>query len=149
MFWGQIKKICLKRNLILIKKKTMNEFLILLRKGVPERHYIRRVTGRGWQNLRLLVSDMHLPYPVISLHFLSKYQILSRTLWGSWAQKPFCVFHFFDYRKQASFSIHEFPWVPLSRFKQLLIREGRGCETRGKTLRETIVQPWGKVLLPQ
>ena len=25
--------------------------------------------------------------------------IPSRTLWNSWAQKPFCVPHLFDYRK--------------------------------------------------
>ena len=36
----------------------------------------------------------------------------------------------------------------MGRFKQLLIREGRGCETREKQSRETIVQPWGKVLVP-
>ena len=40
--------------------------------------------------------------------------------------------HFFDYRKQASFSLHDLPWLPRGRFKQLLIREGRGCKAREK-----------------
>jgi len=35
--------------------------------------------------------------------------IQRRTLWGSWAQKPSCVPHLFDYRKQASFSLHDRP----------------------------------------
>ena len=39
---------------------------------------------------------------------------------------------FFYYRKQASFSFHDLPWVPMGRFKQLLIREGIGGETREK-----------------
>jgi len=42
-----------------------------------------------------------------------------------------CVPHFFDYRKQPSFSPHDLPGVPMGRFKQLLIRERRGWENRG------------------
>ena len=45
---------------------------------------------------------------------------------------PFCVPHFFDYRKQSSFSFHDLPWVLTGRFKQMLIKEGRGGETREK-----------------
>ena len=56
---------------------------------------------------------------------------------GLLGTRPFCVPHFFDYRKQASFSLHDLPWVPylpiwMGRFKQLLIREGRWWETREK-----------------
>ena len=46
--------------------------------------------------------------------------------------KAFCVPHPFDYRKQPSFSLHDLPWVPTGRFKQLLMREGMGCEIREK-----------------
>ena len=31
----------------------------------------------------------------------------SRTLWDSWAQKPFCIPPFLDYRKQVSFSLYD------------------------------------------
>ena len=62
-----------------------------------------------------------------------------------WSRAPghrsFCVPHFFDYRKQPSFCLL---WVPMGRFKQLLIREGRGCETRGNSQEH----PWDKVLVP-
>ena len=54
----------------------------------------------------------------------------------------FCVPHFFDYRKQPSFSLHDLPWVPTGRFKQLLIREGED-ERPGRNNQE---QPWVKVL---
>ena len=40
---------------------------------------------------------------------------------------------FLNYRKYASFSLHEVPYVPMSRFKQLLIREGRGSRDKGGT----------------
>ena len=51
---------------------------------------------------------------------------------GLLGTKAFCVPHFLDYRKQPSFSLHDLPRVPMGRFKQLLIREGKGCETREK-----------------
>ena len=54
--------------------------------------------------------------------------------------KAFCVPHPFDYRKQPSFSLHDLPWVPIGRFKQLLVREGRGCETREKQPRAALGQ---------
>ena len=60
--------------------------------------------------------------------------------------KPSCVPHFSDYRKQPSFSLHDLPWVSTGVFKQLRIREGKGCKTRVKQSRKTIVQPWGNVL---
>ena len=65
-----------------------------------------------------------------------------RALRGSWAQ-GLCGPHFCDDRKQPSFSLQDLPWVPVGRFKQLLIREGRGCKAREKQSKE---QPWGKVL---
>ena len=46
--------------------------------------------------------------------------------------KTFCVPHFFDYRKQPSFSLHDCPWVTKGRFKQLLIRKGRGWKIKEK-----------------
>ena len=49
---------------------------------------------------------------------------------GLLGTNAFCVPHFFDYRKQPSFSLHDFTWVTTSRFKQLLIRERRSCETQ-------------------
>ena len=46
---------------------------------------------------------------------------------------------FLDYRKLPSFSLHDLPWVPRGRFKQLLIREGRGCGDKGGTVKKTII----------
>ena len=39
--------------------------------------------------------------------------------WGAWAQKSFFV-----------------PWVPKDRFKHLLIRNGRGCRKKGRTVKK-------------
>ena len=63
---------------------------------------------------------------------------------GLLGTKPFCVLHFLDYRKQPSFILHHLPWVPVGRFKQLLIRKGMGDQ--GET--NSPEQPWGKVLFP-
>ena len=63
--------------------------------------------------------------------------IPSRTLWGSWAQRPFCVPHFLiigNRLHSASMTFPEFQW---GRFKQMLIREGRGCRDKGGTVRRT------------
>lgn len=43
---------------------------------------------------------------------------------GSWAYKPFFVPHFLFL---GNFSLHGLPWVQKGRFKQLLMRVGRGC----------------------
>ena len=51
---------------------------------------------------------------------------------GLLGTKTFCVPHFFDYRKQPSFSLHDCPWVTKGRFKQLLIRKGRGWKIKEK-----------------
>ena len=59
---------------------------------------------------------------------------------GLLGTRPFCVPHFFDYRKQSLFSPHDLSWVPMGRFKPLLIREGRGCETREKQSRAALRQ---------
>ena len=44
--------------------------------------------------------------------------------------KTFCYPHYFNYRKQPSFSLHDFPLVSISRFKELLIREGKELKIR-------------------
>ena len=50
-------------------------------------------------------------------------------MWGSWAQKPFCVPHFL----LAGYRLHSapktFPEFQQSRLKQLLVREGKGRDT--------------------
>jgi len=51
---------------------------------------------------------------------------------GFLGTRPFCIPHFFNYGKQALFSLHDLPRFPRGRFKKLLIREERGCETRDK-----------------
>ena len=48
--------------------------------------------------------------------------------------------HFLYSRKQLSVCLRDLPRVPKGRFKQLLIREGSGCETRGKQSREVLGQ---------
>ena len=48
----------------------------------------------------------------------------SRTLWGSWAQGAFL------------FSLHDLPCAPKGRFKQLLIREGRGCRDKAGAVKK-------------
>ena len=63
---------------------------------------------------------------------------------GLLGTKPFCVLHFLDYRKQPSFILHHLPWVPVGRFKQLLIRKGMGDQGEPNSPE----QPWGKVLFP-
>ena len=59
---------------------------------------------------------------------------------GAPRHKAFLVSHFFDYSKQPSFILHDLPWVARDRFKQLLMREGQGCETREKQSRGTLGQ---------
>ena len=49
-----------------------------------------------------------------------------------------CAPPFLDYRKQASFSLHDLPWVPTGIIKQLLIREGRGWEIKEKQSRAAL-----------
>ena len=52
-----------------------------------------------------------------------------QNLWGFWTWKPFCARHFLLVR--SSFGLHSLPWVPRSRFKQLLISEGRARRNQG------------------
>ena len=59
---------------------------------------------------------------------------------GLLVTRLFSVPRFFDYRKQPSFSLHDLSWVPMDRLKQLLIREGRECETRKKQSRAAMGQ---------
>ena len=71
-----------------------------------------------------------------------------RTLWGSWAWKPFWVpqFLFVENRLQP-------PWPSLSPKgpTQTAANQGReGMQRQGRSSQEIIVQPWGRVLfLPQ
>ena len=62
---------------------------------------------------------------------------------GFLGTKLFLCPPFFDYRKYASFSLPDLPWVPKSRFKQMLTR----CRDRGGVFRRK-EQPWGRVLVP-
>ena len=59
---------------------------------------------------------------------------------GLLVTRLFSVPRFFDYRKQSSFSLHDLSWVPMDTLKQLLIREGRECETRKKQSRAAMGQ---------
>ena len=59
---------------------------------------------------------------------------------GLLGTRPVCVPRFFDYRKWPSLSLHDLPWVPTGRFKQLLNKEGRGYETREKQSRAALGQ---------
>ena len=45
--------------------------------------------------------------------------------------KAFLLLSFLVCRKKAPFSLYNFPWIPKGRFKQLLIRERRGCRDKG------------------
>ena len=70
----------------------------------------------------------------------------SRTLWGSWVQKPFCVpsFLFVENRFQA-------PWPSLSsnRRVQTVANQGREGIQRQERNSERLVQPWGSILVPK
>ena len=50
--------------------------------------------------------------------------------------KRFWVPYSSDDRKRPSFSLHDLPWIPTGRFKQLLIREGRGHRAPGRNSQE-------------
>ena len=79
---------------------------------------------------------------MVTPYLWSDYTVKScRTLWDSMAQKSFCVSHFLTTRNRLHSAPMTHPWVPKNKFKQFWIREGRGCK-------ETIVQPWVRVLIP-
>lgn len=67
--------------------------------------------------------------------------------WGSWAQRPLRVPFLMTGNRLHSISLI-FPIFPEAVSKQLLIRDGRGCRDKEKQPRETVVQPWGRVLSP-
>ena len=71
---------------------------------------------------------------------------LSRSLWGSWAWKPARV-------PRSLFVGNRFqpPWPSLSPKGQIgtVANQGReGMQRQGRASQETIVQPWGRVLVP-
>ena len=75
--------------------------------------------------------------------------------WGAPGHKAFLCPLFFHYRKWTSFNLHDLPWVPVGRFKYLLIRKGMGCwwETVKKHIKKCValeqgpghthIPPWG------
>ena len=67
---------------------------------------------------------------------------LSRGLWGSWAQKHFCVPHFLF--------LENGPHSPSTAFpaRYLLIREREGMQRQGRNSQATTVQPWDGILIP-
>ena len=72
----------------------------------------------------------------------------SRAFLGSWGQKLFCVPQSFDYKKEASFSLPDLPWVPTGRFKQLLIGKGsEGTQDKGETVIRNNRAPLGQGLV--
>jgi len=70
------------------------------------------------------------------------------TLWGSWAQKPFCVPHFQFVGNGPYSAAMAFPEFQGERFRQLLIREGRGCRDPGRSSQAALAQPWGRTPVP-
>ena len=87
-------------------------------------------------------------FPSLGLHLSENDKVLkpSRTLWGSWAQKSFCVPHFLFVRNRL-----QPPWPSLSSKGQVqtVANQGReGMQKQGRNSQETIVQPWGRVLVP-
>ena len=96
-----------------------------------------RKTERGRETLLYLVVGSSLERH--NCHWLEN--DAEQGLVGFLRTKILCVPHFFGYRKQPSFSLHGLPWVPVGRFKQLLIGEERGaCETREKQSRIALGQ---------
>ena len=72
---------------------------------------------------------------------------LSRALWGSWAQKPFCVPHLLflgNGPHSASMAFSEFQRTGSDRCWW----ERKGIQRQGRNGQATIVQPWGSILVP-
>ena len=67
---------------------------------------------------------------------------------GLLGTKPFCVPHFFDYKKLPSFSLHDPEFQQADSSSCSLGKGGDARKGRNKQSRETIMQPWGKVLVP-
>ena len=72
-------------------------------------------------------SPMIKPGCFTSLPFLVSMALLEQDPVGLLGTKAFVCPPFLVFRKEASFSLQDLPWVPKGRFKQWLIREGRGC----------------------
>ena len=89
--------------------------------------------------MRIYVPRGQIILPVLFSHFLCIYGTMQGPV-GLLGTRSFCSPHFFDYRKQPSFDLHDLPWVPMGRLKRLWIREGRGCETREKQWKAALGQ---------
>ena len=71
---------------------------------------------------------------------------LSRTLWGSWVQKSFCVPWFLFLRNR-----FQPLWPSLNfkgQFQTVANQGGEGMQRQGRSSQETIVHPWGRILVP-
>lgn len=72
----------------------------------------------------------------------------SRTIWGSWALKPFLV-HFSCLQEIVS-SFHYLPWAPKGRSEQLLIREWKRCRDKEEQPRnDSAALGWSLVFAPR
>ena len=94
--------------------------------------------------------------------FFSSYNIIFKFylffIWRIIALQNFVVFcqlstwishrytPFLEYRTQASFSLLELPWVPRSRFKYMLIKEGRGWGEKGGIVKRSNSPALGSIL---
>ena len=70
----------------------------------------------------------------------------SRAPWGSWVNKPFCVPHFLPLGEK----LHP-PWSSLSSKEQvqtLANQEREGMQRPRRSSQETIMQPWGRAMVP-
>ena len=59
-----------------------------------------------------------------------------RTLWGFWTQKPFCVPCLLFAGNRFYSASKTSPEFQTGRFKQMLIREGRGCRDKGGAVKK-------------
>ena len=71
---------------------------------------------------------------------------LSRTLWGSWVQKTFCVPCFLITENRLHSASMTF--LKFQRAGSVANQGRKEMQRRGRNSQVTIVQPWGKVLAP-
>ena len=90
---------------------------------------------RSISNVFYEFIDSVLWLPELSSKVMKEYIWKSHWNWagscGAPGHKAFLCPLFFHYKKWTSFNLHNLPWVPVGRFKHLLIRKGMGCWDRG------------------